>query len=142
MVPSWVSGYIGVPFVSGGRDISGCDCYGLVRLVLLDQFGYRLPLLDNKYKNACAVAEAAPLVQRYTPLLTGTQLSKPESGALAVIQYFGRTSHVGIFVDDECILHTLLNIGAHCIVAGNLFLRGGIKGIYRVSEDYRVTPSV
>jgi hypothetical protein len=142
MVPSWVSRYIGIPFVSGGRGLAGCDCYGLVRLVLRDQFGYQLPPLDLAYKNACDTAEAAPLIQRYTPLLKGNQLSNPEGGSVAVIRCCGRTSHVGVFVDGECILHTLPGIGAHCAGTGHLFLRGAVEGIYRVSEDYRITPSL
>jgi cell wall-associated NlpC family hydrolase len=141
MVPSWVSRYIGVPFASGGRDIAGCDCYGLVRLVLIDQFGYRLPSLDLGYKNACDIAEAAPLMQRYVPLLKGEQLACPTVGSVAVIQFHGRTSHLGIFVDSECILHTLPKIGAHCVDVKSLCLRGAIEGIYRVGEAYRITPS-
>jgi cell wall-associated NlpC family hydrolase len=142
MVPFWVSGYIGIPFVSGGRDVSGCDCYGLVRLVLFDQFGYRMPLLASNYQDACDTRETGPLIQHYVPLLKGKRISNPESGSVAVVRFRGRTSHLGIFVDGEYILHTLPGADAHCVDAGHLFMRGAIEGIYRVSEDYRITPSV
>ncbi|MDR0710057.1 MAG: C40 family peptidase [Spirochaetaceae bacterium] len=142
MIPSWASRYVGIPFVSGGRESSGCDCYGLIRLVLLEQFACQLPLLALGYKNACDAAETGPLIQRYLPLLKGGQITKPAAGSVPLIRYRGRTSHVGIFVDDEYILHTLPKIGAHCVDAGHLFLRGAIEGIYCVDTDYSITQSL
>ncbi len=34
----WTNKYIGIPFREGGRDTSGCDCGGLVLLVLQREF--------------------------------------------------------------------------------------------------------
>ena len=50
----WCSKYVGIPFVSGGRDKSGCDCYGLVRLILHNEYNTELPLLigDTKHSNS------------------------------------------------------------------------------------------
>ena len=142
MIPAWVSRYVGIPFVSGGRDASGCDCYGLVRLVLSERFGYALPLLSADYQNALAIAETEPVLCLQQPLLAGTQLEKAEEAAVAVIRFRCRPSHIGIFVDDTHILHTLDKIGAHVIKAESNFLRGDIQGVYRVDSRYRVTASV
>ena len=49
---AWVEKYVGIPFVSGGRDKTGLDCYGLVRLVLRDEYGYNLPVFNGDYTNA------------------------------------------------------------------------------------------
>ncbi|MCL1812219.1 MAG: C40 family peptidase [Treponema sp.] len=142
MPPSWVAHYIGIPFVSGGRDHTGCDCYGLVRLVLLKQFGYKLPLLSLAYNNACDTTEIEPLMQNQLPLLCGNRIQQPEPGAVIVVRYAGRTAHVGIFTDDEFILHTLNRIGAHCISRQHRSVRGAMEGIYRVSQAYlTVQPS-
>ncbi|MDR2663080.1 MAG: C40 family peptidase [Treponema sp.] len=137
MIPSWVEGYIGIPFVSGGRDRAGCDCYGLVRLVLSEQFGYTLPLLNTGYVNACRTEETAPLFKEHLPLLAGCKISRAEPGAVAVIRFSGRASHVGIFVDDRSILHSIAGIGAFCTAVNHASVRGALEGIYRVSDRYR-----
>ena len=142
MIPAWAGRYVGIPFVSGGRDRFGCDCYGLVRLVLAEQFGYDLPLLSLDYRNAAVVAETAPVLRARLPLLAGEQLGSAEPGAVAVMRFRGMPSHVGVFVDDAHILHTLEKIGAHIARAESGMLRGGIEGIYRVDSRYRVTASI
>jgi len=76
LIPAWAGRYVGAPFVSGGRDASGCDCYGLVRLVLAEQFGYHLPLLALDYRNALAVAETSPVLRERLPLLAGKKLDR------------------------------------------------------------------
>jgi len=142
MIPIWAARYVGIPFVSGGRDISGCDCYGLVRLALFDQFGYALPPLSGDYQNALVLSETEPVLKAQLPLLAGERIKNPEPGAVAVIRFQGRPSHIGIFIDAAHILHTFHKIGAHIVRAESGSLRGGIEGVYRVDSRYRVTASV
>lgn len=39
----WAEKYVGLPFVDGGRDWKGCDCWGLVKLILQTECGIEVP---------------------------------------------------------------------------------------------------
>ncbi len=54
---AWTQKYVGIPFLSGGRNEGGVDCYGLVRLILNNEYGYNLPLLSNTYDNALDISD-------------------------------------------------------------------------------------
>lgn len=42
-VPEWAGRYVGIPFADYGRDQTGADCWGLVRLIWQEQCGLELP---------------------------------------------------------------------------------------------------
>lgn len=41
----WAAKYVGIPYKIGGDDLSGADCWGLVRLVLRAELGLEMPAL-------------------------------------------------------------------------------------------------
>ena len=129
----WVSKYIGIPFLSGGRTAEGCDCYGLVRLVLRNEYGINLPELSDDYNNALNTRETKKLFEEHRPVLTSKKLDFPEEKAVAVITEHGHPCHIGITAGNGYILHTGIKTGCICQRETHPGIRGRIEGYYRVS---------
>ena len=129
---AWVKKYIGIPFVSNGRTASGCDCYGLCRLVLEAEYGVKLPELSDDYGNALNILETSRLFEKNLPVLAARRLEGPEERALAVITERGRPCHLGIYAGGGYLLHTTAKTGcvAQRITAPDL--SGRVQGYYRV----------
>jgi len=133
MIPRWVDEYVGIPFVSCGRDRAGCDCYGLIRLVLNEKFGKNLPVLLGEYEDALNHRGTAALIDRLSPLLAGDPVHDPEPGDVAVLRFEGWPSHLGIFIGDGRILHSDTASGGSVVQQlSHPLLRGKVEGYYRV----------
>lgn len=132
---AWTQKYVGIPFLSGGRDKRGVDCYGLVRLILNNEYGYDLPLLVNTYDNALDISETGSLFQKYVPLLCGEKISKPEEKAVALLKMRGLPSHVALYAGDDFIIHAMSKNGVACERLSRPLLKSRIEGWYRVDKN-------
>lgn len=132
---TWVQEYIGIPFVSGGRDRRGLDCYGLIRLVLMEQYGCKLPLLDGKYDNALNLYDTSPLFFQQLPILT-EKIAGPQERALALLEMHQLPCHLGLFCGGESIIHSRSGVGVVAEKIDSRRLPGRITGWYRVSKNY------
>ena len=129
---AWVKNYIGIPFVSNGRTRSGCDCYGLIRLVLMEAYNVVLPELSDDYENALNVAETLKLFEEKIPVLCAARIPALEERAVIVITEGGRPCHLGINAGGGYILHTNFKTGSICQRLSHPDLAGRIEGYYRV----------
>jgi len=131
-----LSRYVGIPYQLHGRDYSNADCYGLVYLYY-SELGYALPKLDKPY----ILKEAESLVHKYTPLITGKQLTVPESPCVVVMYKHGIPTHVGVYV-DKGIIHTSSNRGSVYEKLKNVNRRFTRLEFYSVSKSYYTGESV
>ena len=101
-----INRFFSIPYVEGGRSPAGLDCWGLVRVVLADEFGiYDLPEFggitrtDQTGMNAGFKSAAINFVK-----------GLPVSGAVACcFDAHGNMLHVGVVIETErglCVLHT------------------------------------
>jgi len=132
MTFKWVKKYVGIPFVSNGRTLAGCDCYGLVRLVLRNEYGIDLPELSDNYADALNVKETARLFAENLPVLAGQKIPAPQERAVVIITEHGIAAHVGIVAGGGYILHTGIKTGSICQRETHPGLRGRIEGYYHV----------
>src|SRR5688572_28313555 len=107
--------YVAIRFVDGGRDRSGCDCWGLVRLFLKEEFRIDVPeygeisareLLEIQAAMQSATAPGGSWVKI-------DSVFKLRRGNVIVMYAYDRvssklqkgTSHVGVMVDRYRLLH-------------------------------------
>jgi cell wall-associated NlpC family hydrolase len=122
---------MGIPFVEHGRDYHGCDCYGLVRLVLLEQFGTPLPELLVGYADTRARQEIARMIDVTRPLLPFAVVVFPRPGDVVLIRNGGALCHFGVMVTARLLLHSEDPAGPRFDLISSPLLKPRIEGIYR-----------
>lgn len=128
----WAERYVGLPFVSGGRDRSGVDCWGLTRLIYRDVAGIDLPshdtvAADDLHRVLRRIGEAL-LIPPWTTLVPAGA-ERP----LDVVVMTDRRlpAHVGIVVSPGLVLHAQEASLSTIMRMDDRALRHRIVGIYR-----------
>lgn len=135
--PLWSQKYLAVPFVDGGRDMSGADCWGMVRLVLLDRAGIDLPAYGEIGANERArIAERMGRDSGERPWLpTDAPAALDVLLMHTLIQIDGSwekvIGHVGIMVDSEYVLHTDEGVGVDISKASDRNIKRRFAGYRR-----------
>lgn len=88
--------YFTIPFKIGGRDWSGCDCWGFARLVLLEEKGVELPL----FQGVCSTEE----FENYKSIFR--RMDNPDDYCLVHMRPIGSFAHVGIYYQGY-VLHII-----------------------------------
>jgi cell wall-associated NlpC family hydrolase len=123
--------YIGIPYELGGRDKAGADCWGIVRMILRDEFGKELPDFpitrwdpqdDISWRKLEAAKSEIPCIR----------VTHPKPGDICVLNLCGRPTHVGIFISANEIIHTLGGIQSVIERIESPRIKSRIEGFYRV----------
>lgn len=104
---NWANDYVGIPFAEKGRTREGgLDCFGLVKLVLFEQYDIRIREADG-YKDSrdinciCTIFDAS--VKR--DWLEVLPPSKAKPGDVVVFKM--KSPHLGIVVGEGLFLHVM-----------------------------------
>jgi cell wall-associated NlpC family hydrolase len=139
MQVSWASDYVGLPFVDGGRDRSGVDCWGLVRLVYAERVGIPLPdFAEIRAKDWRAVGrEIADAVNEdeWLPVLRGQEKELD----VVLMRGHGSTGrglvglpcHVGVIAPLGAVLHVEAGTDAVAPKLVSPTVKDRIVGVYR-----------
>lgn len=130
------SKFIGVPFVNGGRDFSGCDCWGMVRLVF-QEYGIEVP----DYKIHCMRSKAIGLQVALEMKASKDgenrweRVNAPEEPCLVLMEHMpdipGYINHLGVYVGGGKMIHTCLKQNCHIDSIDNMYWQSTIRGFYR-----------
>lgn len=111
---SWWGAYIGIPFLDGGRDLDGLDCWGLVAQVYADQLEVRLPLHEGVgAANHRSVAQA---MQAGCATGPWHRVESPRDFDVMVARrdhHSRYPGHVGVMVGSSRVLHVLQGRDVH-----------------------------
>jgi len=129
MLPTWVGKYVGIPFKELGRDCSGCDCYGLVLMVLKKEFGVEPPDYTGRYDTTRNGQAIDNIIERESA--KWDLVDTPRVGDAVLFRVAGLKWHIGVMVGLDVVLHT--ERGKNTIVEriDSLRWRNRIEGYYR-----------
>lgn len=131
----WWEKYIGLPFLELGRDKTGCDCWGLVRIVYEAELGISLPSW-SAHKSLADRALVRDELEEAHKLFE--KVDAPEPFALVLASSSITVLHVGIAIDGNMMLHTTKGKDA-CIERWSV-LEKQLKGFYRYHDQSCRTP--
>ena len=134
-IPAWTNEYtLGIPWKSKGRDRSGCDCWGLLRLVLQERFGLDgLPMLDeHEYRDQGDRAALARVMTEFRDLnFLPVPLGQERAGDAIMLRMMGQPFHVGVIVCPGWMLHVQEGREVCLECYGRMAWRGRVEGVYR-----------
>lgn len=130
-IPFWAGHYIGLPFREHGRDSAGLDCWGLVRLVLAEQFGLAVPSYAHAYTASTREDELGPLIRRESRKWRRVPAGQESCGDIVVLRMRGEPMHVGIVLGDRSMLHIDRRIDSAIEPYSSLRWKDRVIGFFR-----------
>lgn len=105
-LPDWAVDYVGLPFEAGGRGRAGSDCYGLLALVLREQFGKVVPAYDGiGFEDGCDRAALAAFMEAHRMDWIEVPPGQEQPGDGILMRMMGHPIHVAIVVAKGWMLH-------------------------------------
>jgi cell wall-associated NlpC family hydrolase len=102
---SWTDRYIGLPFVDHGRDFSGVDCWGLVRLIMQQECRIEIPSYGETSAldliNVAGLMKQESIVEPWLPVLR----SSAQAFDVVVMHRRHDPIHVGILASATQVMH-------------------------------------
>ena len=126
--------YIQIPFKEHGRNFSGCDCYGLVKLFYQEEFNIDLPDF-SAYDDTEQREKIEKLIDFGKPLLKAKPIDKPKIGCLVLFKSRGFVSHIGLYIGKNMVLHITKKTNCLCERLNSKRLKGRVDGFYELKYN-------
>lgn len=102
---AWAKSFIGIPFANKGRDFSGCDCWGLVRLVHAKHASIFLPSYDDDYYSSAEHLEISAIVAKEAASPLWMTVDQPQALDILWFRRGRHDAHCGLFLAPGIMLH-------------------------------------
>lgn len=106
MIQKRYTRYIGIPFDSGGGDLSGTNCWGLHQIILRECAGIEVPTYESMYrdsKDAPGIKSAVRSAEESGRWIRN--LDEPEELDLVLLRVRGFPWHIGTYVGDKFMIN-------------------------------------
>jgi cell wall-associated NlpC family hydrolase len=136
-VAHWSAAFIGLPFHGQGRDRSGLDCWGLVRLVFEEVHGVALPSYTERYASVAERREIAAIMHEASGGADWRAVTDEQEFDVAMFRAMGEPLHVGLVVRKGLMLHVSSGIESRIESYRDGRWRPRLLGFYRHTSQCR-----
>ncbi|WP_418186723.1 NlpC/P60 family protein [Aliarcobacter lanthieri] len=122
--------FIGIPYQDGGRDLQGCDCYGLVKLYYKEMLNIDIP------ESRIIATQPKRIFLNYLNELNENwnKIEKPIKHSVVAFMYNPNhpkiVTHFGVMIDDKTVLHCLNKINSHISKIDDIRVQPFIKAFH------------
>jgi len=130
----WYNKYVGIPYKDKGRDSTGVDCWGLVRLIYNEQYGTQLPSFSEYYESGVTLGIQETIAQQKE---NWYRVESPEPGDVILFKVLGHESHLGLYVGANYFIHAMEGVDQVVIQKLNSAeWNRRIAGFFRYKESF------
>lgn len=123
----WESKYVNIPWTNRGRTMEGFDCYGQLRMVLLNEVG--IELTPHTSINSLAVLQVNSLIEEARP--EWVEVLYPKEFDVVLMGTTDMPYHVGVYIRDGMFLNTEKNKPSYVARVTDPAIKHKIHGYYR-----------
>ncbi|WP_424360259.1 C40 family peptidase [Methylocystis parvus] len=107
MTPHWSAGFVGLPFLDGGRSRAGVDCWGLICLAYAEHLGVALNPLAGRYASTQESQEIAALAVGESEAGPWRRIEPSQAREFDVLLFraYALPTHVGLVCGPRLMLH-------------------------------------
>lgn len=132
--PGWCLPFIGLTYEEGARGPDAYDCWGIMLLVLREQFGITLPRYEGVHWGPGSKADrdrTASVISTERMLWEAVEPGKEQPGDCIVLNIAARPLHVGVVAAPGWMIHGTEGSNSALERYDGMMWRNRVDGFYR-----------
>jgi len=129
----WYNKYVGIPYKETGRDTTGIDCWGLLRLIYKEQYNVDIPSFSDGYTSGKDRDLTTELIAQNKE--QWVERETPEVGDGILFRVLGLETHIGVYLGDNKFIHAKEGHSSVIESLTSLKWKNRIAGYFRYTAD-------